>query len=241
MSKYTRKTNKIYHGLSHTKIHWVWGQMRARCTKPRIKNYNNYGGRGIRVCPEWEDFLTFYNWAMAAGYREGLSIERINNDGDYCPENCAFVDRVAQSNNRRNNVRVEILGEHLTFKEISDKYKISRPTLRRRYYENGLRGQALISTINTQNGLSVMVGSRERRTIELFGHEITFPEISKQYKIQEDTLRHRYFKLGLRGESLIAKPGVYTFKKDRRRMDLHGNPPHLTVRQIDEVQSEMTA
>lgn len=75
--------------------------MRKRCNNPNTPGYENYGGRGISICPEWNDFSLFQQWAQNAGYRDNLSIERLNVNGDYCPENCIFADAQMQSENRR--------------------------------------------------------------------------------------------------------------------------------------------
>ncbi len=90
------------HGLSRTKLYNVYRTMIRRCSVATIKGYANYGGRGIRVCDEWRNNLqAFLSWATAAGYKEGLSIDRINNDGNYEPNNCRWVTMAEQGLNRR--------------------------------------------------------------------------------------------------------------------------------------------
>lgn len=89
------------HGMTGTRLYSCWKNMRRRCNSPKSSGFKNYGGRGISVCSEWSDFLTFSNWAIKNGYRDDLTLERDDCDGDYCPANCSWVTRQRQSENRR--------------------------------------------------------------------------------------------------------------------------------------------
>ena len=122
------------HSLYHTKLHGVWNGMKQRCTNPKHKSYKDYGGRGITVCNEWETFLPFYNWCMANGYKEGLSLDRIDNSKGYMPNNCRFVDRITQANNNRRNILITANGKTMTLPEWSREVHIKQGTLYRRLF-----------------------------------------------------------------------------------------------------------
>ena len=97
------KNNSSYkHGLRHHKIYSLWCNMKQRCYNQNSTYYENYGGRGIRVCIKWRDNpKAFYNWAIKNGWQEGLTIDREDNDGNYHPDNCRFVTRAVNNQNRR--------------------------------------------------------------------------------------------------------------------------------------------
>lgn len=103
----------MVHGLCHKRLYLVWRTMKSRCYNPNHKNYSQYNGRGIGICEEWrKDFQAFYNWAMANGYDENApqgkcTIDRIDNNKGYSPDNCRWVDMKVQNNNTRKNRKVK--------------------------------------------------------------------------------------------------------------------------------------
>jgi hypothetical protein len=131
------------HGGRGTKLYEVFKTMHRRCEKPESNRYAYYGGRGISVCEEWSEFEPFRDWAYANGYSEGLTLDRIDNDGNYCPENCRWVTMKEQSNNRRNSVVVEIGGIRKTVAEWSDVSGVSPYTIYSRV-KRGVSGTDLL-------------------------------------------------------------------------------------------------
>lgn len=124
------KINKT-HGMTRTRLHNIWTAMKQRCYYPNHISFNSYGGRGIIVCDEWKnDFMSFYNWAMENGYEDGLSIDRIDVNGNYEPNNCRWANNYIQSNNKTNNRYIKYNGEVKTLREWSDILGINYNTLR---------------------------------------------------------------------------------------------------------------
>lgn len=115
------------HGMTKTKIYAVWFSMCARCRNPNLKPYHNYGGRGIKVCDAW---LEFEGFLADMGIPEaGMTLERKDNDGNYCKENCVWADMLTQGRNRRNNRRITIEGITKPLSEWCEIYGMNRATV----------------------------------------------------------------------------------------------------------------
>lgn len=108
---------RLKHGGAQTRLYKVWVGMRRRCFNPEYPKFEDYGARGITICPAWEDFAVFRMWALSHDYKEGLTIERRDNNGNYSPENCSWIPGNMQQRNRRMNRFVTAFGETKTLAE----------------------------------------------------------------------------------------------------------------------------
>lgn len=132
------------HGLSKNRMYQIWADMKGRCNNSKNYSFKNYGGRGIKICSEWTtNFVNFYKWAIDNGYQEDLSIDRIDVNGDYEPDNCRWVTMKEQANNKRNTIKITILNETKTAYEFEKQYGIKAWLLIDRY-EKGYRDDKLI-------------------------------------------------------------------------------------------------
>lgn len=109
-----KKIRSIIHGQRYSRPYKIWSDMKARCFNPKENGYHNYGGRGITVCDEWLVYQNFESWAIETGYEKGLTIERIDFNNEYCPENCKWATWKEQQNNKRNNKYLEYKGRKQT-------------------------------------------------------------------------------------------------------------------------------
>ena len=125
------RENKIKHNKSNTKLYRKYYAMKQRCYNSKYSRYFDYGGRGIKICDEWKNnFMSFYNWAINNGYQENLSIDRIDVNGNYCPENCRWITMEEQQSNTRKSHFIEYNGEKHTIAEWSRIIKVSPNTIR---------------------------------------------------------------------------------------------------------------
>lgn len=121
-----RKTSSLRHGAANTKLAWIRTSMIQRCTNPKSVSYKYYGGRGISVCEDWSNNPTsFYVWAYSNGYKDGLSIDRIDNDGNYEPRNCRWVPKKDQVLNTRKVKFLSYKGETLHISEWARRFGLT--------------------------------------------------------------------------------------------------------------------
>lgn len=141
------RKRRTKHGLGNHKLYSVWHGMNDRCNRVNNISYKSYGARGITVCENWRNnFKDFYDWAITNGYARNLQIDRIDNDGNYEPKNCRFVNRKQQSRNRRDNVYCEINGEKKCIAEWAEISGILSATVQWRY-KHGVRGKNLLKGV----------------------------------------------------------------------------------------------
>ena len=134
------------HGLSNTKLYSVWQDMKTRCYYEGKENYNAYGGKGITICDEWlNNFVVFYDWSLANGYTEFLTIERIDNNVGYNPSNCKWIPLKSQYDNRTSNKMFEYQGELKNIKAWSVQFDMSYQMLRKRLVVNNMTVEQAIT------------------------------------------------------------------------------------------------
>ncbi len=134
------------HGFNgKDRIYRIWVAMRQRCEKPYTSNFARYGAQGVRVCEEWNSsFPAFRAWALANGYADALSIDRIDPNGNYTPENCRWATAQQQATNQRTACLVEVDGVTLTVAEWAKLKGFHLTTLYRRY-RKGIRGKDFLA------------------------------------------------------------------------------------------------
>ena len=134
-----------HNGLSNSAIFRAWQNMLARCEKPYATGYVNYGARGIKVCAEWHTFENFYN-DMYPSYQEGLTLDRIDVNGNYCFANCRWADTETQNYNKTNTAYIEYEGQKYTSKQIKEKFGLKYCTVLSRIKRSGWSVKEALST-----------------------------------------------------------------------------------------------
>ena len=143
---------KKTHGMTKTRLYRIYRHMKERCYSPSCRYYADYGGRRIHICNEWlDDFMNFYSWAINNGYSENLSIDRIDNNKGYFPNNCRWVTAQVQCNNRRSNIYLEYLGESKTLADWARMLGIKYSSLVGRW-DKGIKAPEIFQNISREDG-----------------------------------------------------------------------------------------
>lgn len=157
------------HGLWGSSLYWVFAAMKRRCYCTKDTNYDNYGGRGITIFQEWlDDFKTFYDWSILNGYKKGLEIDRIENDGNYSPDNCRWTTRKVNQSNRRVCLKVIYNGEQYTLDQLEEMHGIPAQRISHRIKINKWPIERAISE-PVQKKPS---GYKQKRKIKIFTQNI---------------------------------------------------------------------
>lgn len=147
LQKEAAKATLYIHGETGTRLHNIWKDMIRRCEQTDRKQYRNYGGRGITVCSSWrDDFVSFRNWAVSNGYSDDLSIDRIDNDKGYSPENCRWATATEQSRNRRGRVMVTYQGRTMCLSAWTEELGLNYSVMRDRIVERGWSPEVAFNT-----------------------------------------------------------------------------------------------
>lgn len=141
----SRSISSRTHGLCHHPLYSVWASMKARCYNKNLPTYHCYGGRQIAICEEWLEFVPFYEWAMGHGYRKGLTIERVENSGNYEPDNCTWIPPEQQARNKRTNKIITYNGKSMLLIDWGKETGLGIVVLCKRF----LRGWSVEKALNT--------------------------------------------------------------------------------------------
>lgn len=167
-----------------------WEAMRSRCRNPKNPSFHNYGGRGIKIDPEWESFPMFAIWAYYSGFRPELQLDRIDNDGPYSPDNCRWVTPAANSRNRRPNRWHSFFGEEMVALDAARKYGLNHTTVLERLN----RGDSPEDAVRP-------VGCCH----EYFGERLSYAAAERKYGVKWQTIRWRIHS-GQTPEEAVSKP-----------------------------------
>ena len=199
-----REARHLTHGMSKTRIYKIWVDMKRRCNNKNRKGYKYYGGRGITYCPEWENFEPFYKWALSNGYAENLTLDRIDVNGNYEPNNCRWVDYTTQANNTNRNHILTYKGKTQTLSEWAREYDIPYSILQDR-----------INDLNwdTEDALTIPISStyRNHKMLSFNGKSQNISQWSKELGLSRRTISDR-LKMGLPIEDVLSKNRVKTGK-----------------------------
>ena len=150
--KHSREA-KIKHDGRHTRLYSIWCNMKNRCYNKNVRSYKTYGARGIMVCDEWKnDFQAFHDWAVQSGYRDDLTIDRIDNDGNYDPTNCKWSTPLEQANNTSRSTMLTYKGKTMSLADWARELGMNQGTLRSRIRNNWPTEKALTKEVEIKYG-----------------------------------------------------------------------------------------
>jgi hypothetical protein len=180
------------------RLYKIYECMKTRCYNHNRKNYDRYGGRGITVCDEWlNNYDAFCDWALSHGYNDKLSIDRINNDGNYEPDNCRWATNMEQARNKSNNIWIEKDGIRQTAKDWCNQLGISYTTFINRLRRGWDYERALNTPIKKQKGPIMLTYNGKTQSIFAW---------AKELNIDRGTLQHRITMFDWSVERALTEP-----------------------------------
>ena len=205
MNEMNKSLGKETHGQTESRLYNIWCGMKSRCEN---KNYEHYGKRGISVCEEWKkSFISFRDWAMQNGYTENLTIDRIDVNGNYCPDNCRWATYLEQARNKTKNIKVTINGVTKCVAEWCEEYGILQTTVYQRVTNFGWNYYDAITTpVRTRN-----------RMITINGVTKSEKDWCAEKGMSRRLFRYRIHNLGLSEQEAILRP-VNPKHQNRRKV-----------------------
>lgn len=194
--EYSKSREHKYKTSENKKLWWKYSTIKRRCYNKDFARYEDYGGRGIKMCDEWlQNFDNFVEWAYANGYKDGLTIERRDVNGDYCPENCTFITLEEQARNKRNTIWVTYNGERIQLKKLCERENVNYHMIKYRIKEMGWPIEKAISEPSSKD-------------------MITLADKCRPYNIPRKIVYDRINKLGWDEERALTTPVRHCKKRD---------------------------
>lgn len=146
LTKRSKHATRLTHGDTGSRLYGIWNSMKQRTSNPNAINYSLYGGKGIHVCKDWEKYESFKNWSLKNGYESNLTLDRIDGNLDYSPDNCRWASWEQQENNRCNNHVISFDGKTMTLSQWARAIGIHPKTLSRRIVDKGWSVEKALTT-----------------------------------------------------------------------------------------------
>lgn len=186
------------HGKTETRLYGIWCKMKRRCEAINDPAYINYGGRGIKICDEWHDFQNFYDWAVANGYQDDLTIERVDYNKGYSPDNCTWITLGEQTWNKRDTRKVVVNGKAVPLKEACRQLGLPYKTIHLRITRYGMSFDEAIAR-------PIREGKIRQYEYEYNGEMLTLPQIAELAEVKYTTLYLFAIRKGLPLDKALKK------------------------------------
>ena len=209
------KKRNYLHGMSNSRIYTTWKNMKSRCYYPKNAEFKNYGGRGIKICDEWKnDFQVFYEWSIKHGYKEELTIDRIDNNGNYQPDNCRWVDMAVQSRNTSRTRYIEFNGKRLTICEWGIEIGGTSTTVLYRIEQGWSVEEAIMTPIGKKDWIPKILPTDDERVVNNKKNYIRF---IGYFNDPKDTIKNIAQRIGITDSCL----------RDWKKGSCHPNEEHM--------------